>query len=256
MRQTALTIAGSDPSGGAGIQADIKVFHAFGVYGLAVPSALTAQSTRGVSAVMAVPSAFFKAQLAELLDDIRPDAVKTGMLLTKSAVETTAGFISSLSLKNLVIDPVLISTSGKRLLRADALKAMVEKLFPLAALVTPNAAEAESLAGMKIRSEEDIAFAAGVILSMGPGAVLIKGGHLPGGSSVDYLADGVNVVRFTANRQLGIETHGTGCVLSAAITACLARGISLTDAVADAKRFVTDAMYCAVPVGRGRVPIV
>ena len=256
MRQTALTIAGSDPSGGAGLQADLKVFHAFGVYGLAVPSALTAQSTRGVASVMAVPAAFFEAQLAELLADIRPDAVKTGMLLTRSAVETTSGFIASSGLKNLVIDPVLISSSGKRLLRADALKAMTDKLFPLAALVTPNVAEAEALSGTKIRSEEDVAFSAGVILSMGPAAVLIKGGHLPGGSSVDYLADGINVTRFTANRLTGVETHGTGCVLSAAITACLARGMGISDSVAEAKRFVTDAIFSAVPVGRGRVPLV
>ena len=256
MRQTALTIAGSDPSGGAGLQADLKVFHALGVYGLAVPSALTAQNTTGVASVMAVPAGFFEAQLSELLSDIRPDALKTGMLLSKSAVETTAGFVASYGLKNLVIDPVLISSSGKRLLRKDAFRALLEKLFPLAALVTPNAAEAEVLSGISIRSENDAEAAARAIIALGPAAVLIKGGHLPGGSAVDYLFDSTAATRFTATRLTGVKTHGTGCVLSAAITACLARGINLPDAVADAKRFLTDALFSAVPVGRGRLPLV
>jgi len=250
----ALSIAGSDPSGGAGVQADLKTFHALGVYGAAVIAALTAQNTVGVTAVKAVQPAFIEAQLEALLDDIHVDAAKTGMLLTAGAVRCVAGAVRRHKLKNLVVDPVMVSSSGKRLLTKDAVDALVGELLPLATLVTPNIDEAELLSGIRITSPEDAEDAGRRILALGPRNVLIKGGHLKG-DAVDFLFTGKKVVRFTSMRVHGKSLHGAGCVYSAAITACLAKGMKLADAVAEAKAFVSNAIKTALPVGKGRLPV-
>jgi len=255
VKKTALTIAGSDPSGGAGFQADLKTFAALGVYGMAVPAALTAQSTRGVEEARGIPPAFMKAQLDALLGDIRPDAVKTGMLLDARTISLVAWAIKYYRISNLVVDPVMVSTSGKRLLRKSALGALVTELLPLAELVMPNIAEASVLAGMTVDSVGDMEEAARIIRRMGPRAVLVKGGHLRE-KPVDVLFDGKNIRHFAAKRITGKELHGTGCVLSAAVTAGLAKGMAMADAVARAKEFVTRAIKAAEPVGKGRIPLV
>jgi len=254
-RKVALSIAGSDPSGGAGIQADLKVFTILGVYGMAIPAALTAQSTKGVSAVKEIPPVFMEAQLEALLSDIKPDAVKTGMLLTARTVSIVAGAVKRYRLRNLVIDPVMVSSSGKRLLKKDALDALTERLLPLAALVTPNIDEAKLLTGMEIETVEDMEEAAKRIRKLGAKAVLVKGGHIEG-DAVDVLYDGFGFWRFTAKRTAGVSIHGAGCVYSAAITAGLAKGMPLAGSVEAAKKFVTKAIKKAAPVGHGRVPLV
>ncbi len=255
MKRTALTIAGSDPSGGAGLQADLKTFAAFGVYGTALPAALTAQSTSGVSEVRGVPPAFMQAQLDALLSDIRPAAVKTGMLLSAKTVSLVAAAARMYRLQNLVVDPVMVSTSGRRLLRKNAVSVLVAELLPLAELVMPNIDEASVLAGMVVWGVKDMEEAARIIHRMGPRTVLIKGGHLSEGP-VDVLYDGKRMHHFEAGRVTGKELHGTGCVLSAAVTAGLAKGMAMVEAVAAAKEFVTRAIEAAEPVGKGRVPLV
>jgi hydroxymethylpyrimidine/phosphomethylpyrimidine kinase len=255
MHNIALTIAGSDPSGGAGLQADLKTFSTLGVYGMAVPAALTAQSTTGVVEVRGIPPAFMKAQLDALLADISPDAAKTGMLLDAKTISLVAGAVKGYTVPNLVVDPVMVSTSGKRLLRKNALKMLIAELLPLAGLVMPNIPEAEVLAGMKVEDVKDMEEAARVIRRMGPGAVLVKGGHLSDGP-VDVLYDGKKMRHYEAKRVTGKKLHGTGCVFSAAVTAGLAKGMALAEAVANAKEFVTCAIEAAGPVGKGRVPVV
>ncbi|HEY3346711.1 MAG TPA: bifunctional hydroxymethylpyrimidine kinase/phosphomethylpyrimidine kinase, partial [Nitrospirota bacterium] len=189
MTKTALTIAGSDPSGGAGIQADLKVFTLYGVYGLAVPAALTAQNTVAAFAVKAVPPDFIRAQLEAVFADIEIGAVKTGMLLTADAVDVVADVMAKYGAANLVIDPVTISSSGKRLLKKDAADALATQLFPLATVVTPNRDEAEYYSGIKIESRRDAEKAARIIKKMGPANIIIKGGHMPG-DATDLLFDG------------------------------------------------------------------
>jgi hydroxymethylpyrimidine/phosphomethylpyrimidine kinase len=254
MPDVALTIAGSDPSGGAGLQADIKTFALLGVYGMAVPAALTVQDTRGVLSVRPVPPALLRQQLDALFGDIRIGAVKTGMLLSSPAVEAVASALSAWRVKNLVIDPVMISSSGKRLLKKDAAASLITELLPLARLVTPNADEASVLAGIEVRTAADAREAAKRIYALGPRAVLVKGGHLDG-EPVDVLFDGRRVTEFRGRRVPGKTVHGAGCVYSAAITAGLAMGLKLAAAIAAAKQFVTKLIRKAEPVGHGRVPL-
>jgi hydroxymethylpyrimidine/phosphomethylpyrimidine kinase len=245
-----LSIAGSDPSSGAGIQADLKTFHTLGVYGMAIPAALTAQNSRGVFAVDPVSSRFLSQQLEALLSDIRPDGIKTGMLLSKENVDAVALAMKKYKCRNLVIDPVLKSSSGKVLLHASALKSLKKKLFPLSRIVTPNIPEAEVLASMSIQSDQDMDYAAGKLLDMGPDYVLIKGGHRKG-PAVDTLYGGKTVISFSTSRRKG-EFHGTGCALSSAITVFIAQGIPVDKAVEKAKHFVDKMLRTAESIGRGK----
>jgi hydroxymethylpyrimidine kinase/phosphomethylpyrimidine kinase len=245
-----LSIAGSDPSSGAGIQVDLKTFQALGVFGMGLPAALTVQNSRGVFGVEALTSKMLSQQLETLLSDIKPDAVKTGMLLTKENVEVAAKAVKKYSIKSVVIDPVLKSSSGRPLLQGAAITSLVRKLFPLATIVTPNIPEAEVLAGMSIASEGDRDYAARKIMDLGPKYVLIKGGHHIG-PATDTLYGGKTVLSFSTSRKKG-EFHGTGCVLSSAITVFIAQGLPVEKAVEKAKLFVDKMLKTARPVGKGK----
>jgi len=246
-----LSIAGSDPSGGAGIQIDLKTFQALDAHGMAIPAALTAQNSRGVTAVSPVPPREISRQIDTLFSDIKPDAVKTGMLLTKSAVIAVAKAVRKYRIKRFVIDPVIRSGSGKMLLKTDAVKSMKKELFPLALLITPNIPEAEVLTGMRIMTDEDMDFAAGKLMDMGPRYVLIKGGHRASGPAVDTLYGGKTVLSFSTERLKG-EFHGTGCALSSAIAVFIGQGLPVEKAVEKAKLFVERMLKRARPVGRGK----
>jgi len=246
-----LSIAGSDPSSGAGIQVDLKTFQALGVFGMAVPAALTVQNSKGVSGTFAVQSKVVALQLDALLSDMRPDAVKIGMLLTKRNVEAVAAALGKNRTRNLVIDPVLRSSSGRVLLQPAALASFRRSLLPMALIVTPNIPEAAVLAGISIENEADMDFAAGKILTMGPSYVLIKGGHWRG-PATDTLYGGKTVLSFSTERRKG-DFHGTGCVLSSAITAFIARGLPVEKAVEKAKLFVDRMLKSAVQAGKGKI---
>ncbi|MDH4162504.1 MAG: bifunctional hydroxymethylpyrimidine kinase/phosphomethylpyrimidine kinase [Nitrospirota bacterium] len=245
-----LSIAGSDPSGGAGIQVDLKTFQALGAFGMAIPAALTFQNSRGVAGTEPVPPASITRQIEVLLSDMRPDAIKTGMLLTRQAVAAVAKSVKKHGISNVVVDPIVRSTSGRILLRPDGIKALKEQLLPLALLVTPNIPEAEVLTGVLIRNDEDMDFAAGKLLDLGPKYVLIKGGHRPG-PAVDTLYGGKQVLEFSTERQKG-DFHGTGCVLSAAITLFIGQGLPVEKAVEKGKQFVEKMLKKARPAGKGR----
>lgn len=251
---TALTIAGSDSGGGAGIQADLKTFTAFRVFGLSVVTGLTAQNTRGVQGVELPTTGFITAQLRSVLEDIGADAVKTGMLATGEIIQAVAGAVRGFDLRNLVVDPVMIAASGDSLMRHEAAPVMREHLFPLATVVTPNLDEATFLCERKIRTLEEMQEAARAIHAMGPRHVLIKGGHLPGERVTDLLYDGREFIRRESERVPG-EFHGTGCTLSSAIAAGLAKGLSVREAVATAQAYVALALQSAPAVGRGRRPL-
>lgn len=256
-RPVALTLAGSDSSGGAGIQADLKTFSAFGVYGAAVLTALTAQNTHGVSAVLAIPPDFIAKQIAAVAGDLDVGAVKTGMLGDKATVDAVAHAVTTYGLEPLVVDPVMVATSGDMLLQPDAVDAVRTRLLPLATLITPNLYEAAHLTGQPLaQSLDDMTRQAELLLAMGPRAVLVKGGHTHG-DALDLLLTGDGARTFTAPRIETRHTHGTGCTLSAAIAACLARGRSLGDAVDCAKVYVWHAL-CAgrgLGVGSGNGPV-
>jgi hydroxymethylpyrimidine/phosphomethylpyrimidine kinase len=254
----ALTIAGSDPGGGAGIQADLKTFAACGVYGASVIAALTAQNTRGVSGVHVVPPDFVTAQLDAVFDDLDIRAVKTGMLARADVIGAVVAALRRWSPPNLVVDPVMIATSGSALLAPDAVVALRETLLPLARLITPNLPEAATLLGDAVATcEGDIERQGRALLALGCGAVLIKGGHGTGATSVDYLFDRDGVVRFSAPRLATRNAHGTGCTLASAIAAGLAHGRDLPSAVRRAKDYVTAAIAAAdrLNVGRGEGPL-
>jgi hydroxymethylpyrimidine/phosphomethylpyrimidine kinase len=254
-RPRALTIAGSDSGGGAGIQGDLKTFAAFGVYGASAITALTAQNTLGVNGVHLVPAEFVTEQIEAVVSDIGCDAVKTGMLATAAIVEAVAASVEALDLPNLVVDPVMVAKSGDRLLDDDAVHALRASLLRLARLVTPNVPEAEVLTGMAIRSREAMHDAARRLAALGARAVLLKGGHLPGDEVADVLyADGT-LQEFVGPRITGPHTHGTGCAMAAAVAAGLARGADLASAVSDAKAYVAGAMQHGVNVGRGHQPL-
>ena len=252
--RTALTIAGSDSGGGAGIQADLKTFTAFRVFGLTALTGLTAQNTRGVQAVELPPIAFIRRQLASVLDDIHVDAAKTGMLATGEIICAVADAVREYRIRNLVVDPVMIAASGDALMRHEAAPVMQEHLFPLALVVTPNLDEAGFLCQRKIDTLAEMEEAARAIHAMGPQYVLLKGGHLPGDCVVDLLYDGRAFIRREGARVPG-EFHGTGCTLSSAIAASLAKGLPVPEAVAVAQAYVGRALASAGAVGRGRRPL-
>jgi hydroxymethylpyrimidine/phosphomethylpyrimidine kinase len=253
MPPVALTIAGSDPSGGAGIQADLKTFHQFGLYGEAVVTLITVQNTVGVSRVEVLSPALVREQIQAVLEDIPPAAAKTGAVGSADIAAAIADMAASFAFP-LVVDPVMISKHGKPLLRPDAVQTVRECLLPRAALVTPNIPEAEVLAGVPIRSLEDIREAARRIHQLGCGAVLIKGGHADG-PATDVLFDGAEWHEFPAPRIDTPHTHGTGCTYSAAITGELARGTRLTLAVERAKRYITEAIRTNPRLGHGCGPV-
>ncbi len=250
----ALTIAGSDSGGGAGIQADLKTFFAFGVYGTSVITSLTAQNTCGVSGIFEVEPSFVLKQIRAVFDDMRVDAVKTGMLYNKKIVGLIASYFKNAGFKKIIVDPVMISKSGHRLLKADAVKALKEKLLPIAFLVTPNIFEAEKLTGMKICSVEDMKKAGKLIQKCGVRNVLIKGGHLSG-NPCDVLVSPKGVKVYEGKRYSSGCTHGVGCTLSSAITASVARGFSIFKAVEIAKRYVEEAIKNGYNPGKGCGPV-
>ncbi len=249
------TIAGSDPGAGAGIQADLKTFAALGVYGTSVITALTAQNTREVTAVHEAPPEFIAAQIDAVVQDIRPDAVKTGMLSSAGIIEVVAAKLRQYALPNVVVDPVMVSKSGARLLREDAAEALRQSLLPLAHVVTPNIPEAEELVGYEIRTYLQVQEAAREIHHMGPRNVVIKGGHREGETVVDTLYDGRDIHEFSGPRIHTTSTHGTGCTFASAIATYLALGESIRDAVALARRYLEGALAHAYPIGHGHGPV-
>jgi hydroxymethylpyrimidine/phosphomethylpyrimidine kinase len=251
----ALTIAGSDSGGGAGVQADIKTFAAHGVFGLSAIAALTAQHTRGVSAVHVPPVDFLRAQIDACFDDFAIGAIKIGMLANAAVIETVADGIERHRPRHVVLDPVMIATSGARLLEDSALAALRTRLLPLATVVTPNIPEAELLLGTAIRTESDADAACDSLLALGARAVLLKGGHLPGhGDMVDRLAAGPSRARFVHAR-MALEGHGTGCTLASAIAANLCLGASLEQACGAATDYVHGALLHGLRPGRGDVVV-
>ncbi|HYR71573.1 MAG TPA: bifunctional hydroxymethylpyrimidine kinase/phosphomethylpyrimidine kinase [Candidatus Acidoferrum sp.] len=246
----ALTIAGSDSGGGAGIQADLKTFSAFRVFGMSVITAVTAQNSLGVQGVENLPPAFVAQQLRSVLEDFGADAAKCGMLSTAPIIEAVAAGLTERRIEKLVVDPVMVAKSGDRLLEPDARAALADRILPLALLVTPNLPEAEVLAGMRVAEPEDMEEAARRIHTMGPRYVLVKGGHLKG-DATDLLWNGRDFTRFSTPRIDSQNTHGTGCTFSAAIVAGLARGQALGDAIRSAKAYVTRAIREGFQAGRG-----
>lgn len=251
----ALTIAGSDSGGGAGIQADLKTFHAFGVFGTSAVTAITAQDTRGVYDVHAIPVETVRRQIEVVAEDLRPAAIKSGMLATAELVEAVAETIRRLALPGYVMDPVMVATSGDRLLDADAESAVAELLLPLATVVTPNLDEARLLAGREIGDEADMLDVARSLVDRGARAALVKGGHLEGDEVVDILVDAEGTRRWQRSRVPTTSTHGTGCTLSAAIAAGLAWGRPLRTAVEDGLDFVHRAIREAPGLGGGNGPL-
>ena len=250
----AMTIAGSDSGGGAGIQADLKTFACHGVYGTSVLTAVTAQNTREVTLVHEVPPEVVTAQIDAVLVDIGADAVKTGMLSSSPIIEAVVEALERHGVTRLVVDPVMVAKSGDRLLRMEAVKSLRALLLPLATVVTPNVPEAEVLAEMTIENGDDARRAAVRIYEQGAGAVVVKGGHLLG-PAVDRLYDGHNFKEFSAPRVDTKNTHGTGCTFASAIAAGLAKGMILEEAVKGAKDFVTEAMRQSYSVGHGHGPL-
>lgn len=254
MRPVALSIAGSDPSGGAGIQADLKTFHQFGVYGESVLTLLTVQNTVAVDEVEILRPEFVLAQLQAVLEDIPPQAAKTGALGSREIVEALA-FAAGDFLFPLVVDPVMVSKHGAPLMGEEARRALVELLLPAAALVTPNLHEAAAMTGRACATLGEMRDAAQAILDLGAGAVLVKGGHLEGSESIDVLLCASGLYEFPAPRIETLHTHGTGCTYSAAITALLARGLGVEEAVGQAKAWLQRAIETNPGFGRGSGPV-
>ena len=252
--KTALTIAGSDCSGGAGIQADIKTMTANGVYAMSAITAMTAQNTTGVFAVQESTPEFLKQQIDAVFEDIYPDAVKTGMVSSAALIHITAERLKYYDAKNIVVDPVMVATSGAALMKNDALYALTEKLLPLAAIVTPNIPEAQVLSGMNINTAEDMFAAAKRIGDMYGCAVLLKGGHSLNDAN-DILYSAGNTVIFEGKRIDNPNTHGTGCTLSSAIAANLAKGYTLEKAVERAKEYISHILSAMLDIGKGPGPM-
>lgn len=248
-----LTIAGSDSSGGAGIQADLKTFAAHGTFGMSIITAVTAQNTQGVTMVQDIDAAVIEAQINAVFDDIRVDAVKIGMVSQPEIIKTIAGRLRHYQPRLVVLDPVMISKSGYPLLAPEACATLVKELLPLATLVTPNLPEAEVISGMKATTKEQMCPVAERILELGAKAVLVKGGHL-NGSADDLLFDGKEELWFTGERIDTQNTHGTGCTLSSSLAANLAQGMSIKEAVAASKAYVTKAIEYSLPIGSGCGP--
>jgi hydroxymethylpyrimidine/phosphomethylpyrimidine kinase len=253
--KTAITIAGSDSSGGAGIQADLKTFAALGVYGTSAITAITVQNTLGVAAVMALSADLVTAQIEAIAGDIALHATKIGMLANAAIVEAVAAAINSLQLPLVVVDPVMVSTSGAALLDADGIEMLKAELLPWAAVVTPNLPEAEVLTGRRLESIEQVRAAAVEIHGMGASAVVITGGHAAGDDIVDLLFDGTMFTELEVTRIHTSNTHGTGCTFSSAIAANLALGQSLVDAVVNAQDYVRGAIRAALSLGSGHGPV-
>jgi hydroxymethylpyrimidine/phosphomethylpyrimidine kinase len=251
----ALTIAGSDSGGGAGIQADLKTFQHFGVFGTSAITAITAQNTRGVARWIAVPVEMVEEQIDAVAGDLRPSASKTGMLADAAIVSAVAVSVRRHALAPLVVDPVMVSASGDTLLNANAVAAMRELLIPLATLITPNLDESEILVGETVRDVEAMERAGRMLVAQGATAALIKGGHLVGDAAIDVLVHGERVRTFTHPRIDTQHTHGTGCTLSAAITALLARGRELDTAVEQSIEWVHRAIRTAPNIGGGHGPL-
>lgn len=252
----ALTIAGSDSGGGAGIQADLKTFSALGVYGASAITAVTAQDTKRVYSFVEMEPEFVVAQIDAVLGDIGADAVKTGMLASAAIIEAVSEALERWEVTTVVVDPVMVAKGGDKLLRDDAVEALRRSLLPRALIVTPNIPEAEVLVGHSIRSPQDIEAAAREIHSFGTRNVLIKGGHLDDPlNAIDFLFDGQGMREFRAGRVETTSTHGTGCTFASAIAAGLAKGESLPNAVLLAKAYVTKALQSAYPLGGGHGPV-
>jgi len=250
-----LTVAGSDSGGGAGIQADLKTFAVLGVWGMSAVTSVTVQNTQGVEGMCDVPPEIVAAQIRSVAEDIGVDAAKTGMLSSRGIVEAVAEAVADAGIERLVVDPVFVSKHGHPLLHRDAVDALRTRIVPRAALVTPNLPEAAGLAGFEVASRDDMRRAADAILSLGAGAVLVKGGHLDDDTADDLFVDGADAEWIGGSRIDTPNTHGTGCVLSAAIAAHLARGAPLIDAVRKGKAFVTEAIRHAAAVGHGIGPV-
>jgi hydroxymethylpyrimidine/phosphomethylpyrimidine kinase len=252
--KTALTIAGSDSSGGAGIQADIKTMISNGVYAMSAITALTAQNTTGVSAIMEATPEFLREQIKQVVTDIFPDSVKTGMVASSKLIEVIAESIKEYNLKNVVVDPVMVSTSGAKLITDDAITTLKEKLLPLATVSTPNIPEAEVLTEMKINSKEDMETAAKLIHEKFGCSVLLKGGHNLNDAN-DFLLTDNEQHWFAGKRIENPNTHGTGCTLSSAIASNLAKGKSLADSVRRAKEYISNALNANLDLGKGSGPL-
>jgi hydroxymethylpyrimidine/phosphomethylpyrimidine kinase len=250
----AMTVAGSDSGGGAGIQADLKTFAAFGVYGTSAITAITAQNTRGVFAVAEVPEEVVALQIDVVMEDIGADAVKTGMLSSESIVRTVADRFEAWGIERLVVDPVMVAKGGATLLQESAVAAIKEYLLPLAMIVTPNVPEAEVLADMTIDSPATAREAARILAALGPRYVIVKGGHLSG-DATDVVFDGVDFTEFSAPRVNTQNTHGTGDSFASAIASLLARGLPPLEAIGEAKRWLTAAIEAGYAVGSGHSPI-
>lgn len=254
MMPRVLTIAGSDSGGGAGIQADLKTFTVFRTYGMSAVTALTAQNTRGVSGIFPVSPEFVRAQIDAVASDIGIDAAKTGMLANRAIIAAVAAAARAHRIAPLVVDPVMVAQSGARLLEDEARAALLAELLPLAAVVTPNVPEAEALLDMRVHSVADMRMAARRLVEHGAAAALVKGGHIGGEESIDVLYDGALFHELRAPRLTTPHTHGTGCMLAAALTACLARGMGLVEAAREAKRFITTAIAHGLALGGGHGP--
>jgi len=254
MRGRVLTIAGSDSGGGAGVQADIKTIGALGGYAATAITALTAQDTTGVQAVLPVPAAFVARQIEAVLGDIGADAIKTGMLGDAPTIEVVCDVLQGYAAP-LVVDPVMVAKGGTRLLAADAVATLVARLLPRATVLTPNVPEADVLTGLAIADLDAMRRAADAILRLGASAVLLKGGHLPGETVTDLLASGQGTEVFAAPRIVSRHTHGTGCTLASAIATGLAQGMALRDAVERARAYVRAAIAAAPGYGSGHGPL-
>ena len=251
----ALTIAGSDSGGGAGIQADLKTFAALGVHGTSAITAITAQNTVAVTDVLELPTSLVRAQIDAVVSDIGVDAAKTGMLSSAAIIEAVVAAIEVHAITRLVVDPVMVAKGGARLLRKDAIDALRSRLLPLAAILTPNLPEAEALLGRSIATPAERRAAARDLLTLGPRAVVLKGGHAAGDDAVDVYWDGSQLVELEARRIPTINTHGSGCAFSAAIAAGLARGQEPLQAVREAKQFITSAIEFSLELGHGHGPV-
>jgi hydroxymethylpyrimidine/phosphomethylpyrimidine kinase len=253
-----LTIAGSDSGGGAGIQADLKTFAALGCYGMTAITALTAQNTKGVQGIHGIPAEFLKAQIQSVMDDIGVDAIKIGMLHAPEIVDVVAWAIDHYKLKNVVLDPVMVATSGDRLIASETVQVLVRELFPRAALITPNLDEAVLLLGRDISDASVLESAGRDLLAMGARAVLLKGGHLPGDDLMDLLVQPNSPSERLSSRRIhSNNVHGTGCTLSSAIAAYLALGLGLSEAVHCARQFIVQAIAhgADITTGHGHGPL-
>ena len=252
--KTALTIAGSDCSGGAGIQADIKTMTMNAVYAMSIITALTAQNTTGVRAIQETTSDFLSHQLDAVFEDIYPDAIKIGMVASSELIRVISEKLRYYNAKNIVVDPVMVATSGSELMKKGAVKTLMEELLPIASLVTPNIPEAEILSGLKIETKEDMIKAARKMEKDYQCAVLLKGGHSIHDAN-DLLCEGGQLIWFEGRRINNPNTHGTGCTLSSAIAANLAKGLTLVESIQQAKEYISDALEAMLDLGKGSGPM-